>query len=143
LVIVGQQQRVTGKLSSSTAPTLKSKRSRKSEGSVPDLSPKGGRRKNKKNTSSQNISTPEVKKPAVSASTSASPAVAGRKRQRQDSTVSTPQEKLTSKQKRSMERENKRKKVGSNFYEVTNVKNRNRDRKVPKAQRPAKPKAKY
>jgi nuclear GTP-binding protein len=44
-------------------------------------------------------------------------------------------DKLTSKQKRKKERENKRKKVGSNFYEVTNVKNRNRDRKVPKQNR--------
>ncbi|KAI4504612.1 hypothetical protein M0802_000162 [Mischocyttarus mexicanus] len=40
--------------------------------------------------------------------------------------------KLTSKQRRAIERANKRKKIGSNFYEVTNVKNRNRDRKVPK-----------
>ncbi|XP_076242995.1 nucleostemin 2 [Calliopsis andreniformis] len=40
--------------------------------------------------------------------------------------------KLTSKQQRAIERASKRKKVGSNFYEVTNVKNRNRNRKVPK-----------
>lgn len=40
--------------------------------------------------------------------------------------------KLTSKQKRKLERENKQKKIGSNFYEHANVKNRNRDRKVPK-----------
>ncbi|XP_043506055.1 nucleolar GTP-binding protein 2-like [Polistes fuscatus] len=40
--------------------------------------------------------------------------------------------KLTSKQRRAIERANKRKKIGSNFYEITNVKNRNRDRKVPK-----------
>ncbi|XP_072762494.1 uncharacterized protein Ns2 [Anoplolepis gracilipes] len=39
---------------------------------------------------------------------------------------------LTSKQRRAKERANKRKKIGSNFYEVTNVKNRNRNRKVPK-----------
>lgn len=39
---------------------------------------------------------------------------------------------LTSKQKRSLMLRNKRKKVGSDFYEVTNVKNRNKDRKVPK-----------
>ena len=37
----------------------------------------------------------------------------------------------TSKQRRRQDREQKRKKIGSNFYEVTNVKNRNRDRKVP------------
>ncbi|XP_043257189.1 nucleolar GTP-binding protein 2 [Colletes gigas] len=39
---------------------------------------------------------------------------------------------LTSKQRRAIERANKRKKIGSNFYEVSNVKNRNRHRKVPK-----------
>lgn len=44
-------------------------------------------------------------------------------------------EKLTSKQRRAIERASKRKKMGSNFYEVTNVKNRNRNRKVPKIKR--------
>jgi len=39
---------------------------------------------------------------------------------------------LTSKQKRSLMLRNKRKKVGSDFYEITNVKNRNKDRKIPK-----------
>lgn len=43
--------------------------------------------------------------------------------------------KLTSRKKRAIERSNKRKKIGSNFYEVSNVKNRNRDRKVPKIKR--------
>ncbi|XP_034952186.1 nucleolar GTP-binding protein 2 [Chelonus insularis] len=42
---------------------------------------------------------------------------------------------LTSKQRRRIERESKRKKIGSNFYEVTNVKNRNRNRSVPKIKR--------
>ncbi|XP_015113452.1 nucleolar GTP-binding protein 2 [Diachasma alloeum] len=42
---------------------------------------------------------------------------------------------LTSKQKRSIERASKRKKIGSNFYEVSNVKNRNRNRKVLKVKR--------
>lgn len=37
--------------------------------------------------------------------------------------------KLTSKQRRAIERAQKRKKIGSNFYEVTNVKNRNRNKK--------------
>lgn len=37
--------------------------------------------------------------------------------------------KLTAKQKRTLERQQKRKKVGSNFYEVANVKNRNRNKK--------------
>lgn len=36
---------------------------------------------------------------------------------------------LTSRQRRAIERSLKRKKVGSNFYEVTNVKNRNRNKK--------------
>lgn len=44
-------------------------------------------------------------------------------------------EKLTSRQRRAIERANKRKKIGSNFYEVANVKNRNRNRKVPKVKR--------
>ncbi|XP_049294746.1 nucleolar GTP-binding protein 2 [Anopheles funestus] len=38
--------------------------------------------------------------------------------------------KLTSKQKRAIERANKRKKIGSNFYETHNVKNRNRNKKA-------------
>ncbi|XP_060518156.1 nucleolar GTP-binding protein 2 [Cylas formicarius] len=37
--------------------------------------------------------------------------------------------KLNSKEKRALERAKKRKKIGSNFYEVTNVKNRNRKKK--------------
>ncbi|XP_032688791.1 nucleolar GTP-binding protein 2 isoform X2 [Odontomachus brunneus] len=45
------------------------------------------------------------------------------------------EKKLTSKQRRAIERADKRKKVGSNFYEVMNVKNRNRNRKIPKIKR--------
>lgn len=45
------------------------------------------------------------------------------------------EKRLTSKQRRAIERASKRKKVGSNFYEVTNVKNRNRNRKIPKVKR--------
>ncbi|KAF7281382.1 hypothetical protein GWI33_004861 [Rhynchophorus ferrugineus] len=37
---------------------------------------------------------------------------------------------MTSKQRRALERAQKRKKIGSNFYEVTNVKNRNRKKKA-------------
>lgn len=44
-------------------------------------------------------------------------------------------ETLTSKQRRAIERSIKRKKIGSNFYEVTNVKNRNKNRKIPKVKR--------
>lgn len=39
--------------------------------------------------------------------------------------------KLTSKQRRAIERSQRRKKTGCNFYQVTNVKNRNRRRKKP------------
>lgn len=39
---------------------------------------------------------------------------------------------LTSRQRRKEERDQKRKKIGSNFYEVSNVKNRNRERKSPR-----------
>ncbi|XP_066585760.1 nucleolar GTP-binding protein 2 isoform X2 [Prorops nasuta] len=42
---------------------------------------------------------------------------------------------LTSKQRRALERSMRRKKIGSDFYKVTNVKNRNRNRKVPKVKR--------
>lgn len=42
--------------------------------------------------------------------------------------------KLTSKQRRAIERGQKRKKIGSNFYEVTNVKNRNRNKKKIKVE---------
>ncbi|KAG5344303.1 NOG2 protein, partial [Acromyrmex heyeri] len=44
-------------------------------------------------------------------------------------------ERLTSKQRRAIERASKRKKIGSNFYEITNVKNRNKNRRVPKVKR--------
>ncbi|KAL1491197.1 hypothetical protein ABEB36_011833 [Hypothenemus hampei] len=40
------------------------------------------------------------------------------------------QKKLTSKQRRAVERAQKRKKIGSNFYEVTNVKNRKKQKKA-------------
>jgi nuclear GTP-binding protein len=40
---------------------------------------------------------------------------------------------LTAKDRRAIERAQKRKKIGSNFYEVTNVKNRNREKAKPPA----------
>lgn len=47
-----------------------------------------------------------------------------------DNTPAVPaKKKLTAKQKRTLERQQKRRKVGSNFYEVANVKNRNRNKK--------------
>ncbi|ODM94898.1 Nucleolar GTP-binding protein 2 [Orchesella cincta] len=91
------------------------------------------------------LSTPKTKKPPGGIEVVALPAVKGFKRQAPYSEDDTDDEqvdvkkskkvpeKLTSKQKRKKERESKQKKVGSNFYEVTNVKNRNRDRKTPKA----------
>lgn len=42
---------------------------------------------------------------------------------------------LTSKQRRALLRKLKRKKTGSDFYEIANVKNRNRNRKVPNVKR--------
>ncbi|XP_058054913.1 nucleolar GTP-binding protein 2 [Anopheles bellator] len=45
-------------------------------------------------------------------------------------TTSKPTVKLTSRQKRAVERAAKRKKIGSNFYETHNVKNRNRNKKA-------------
>lgn len=50
----------------------------------------------------------------------------------EEKSVATGRVKLTAKQKRSNERAQKRKKIGSNFYEVSNVKNRNRDSKKKK-----------
>lgn len=43
--------------------------------------------------------------------------------------VKPERKKLTAKEKRAAERSQKRKKIGSNFYETANVKNRNRNRK--------------
>lgn len=43
--------------------------------------------------------------------------------------IDKPIKRLTSKQRRAIERSQIRKKIGSNFYEVTNVKNRNRNKK--------------
>lgn len=45
--------------------------------------------------------------------------------------VTPIKKKTTSKQRRAAERAGKRKKIGSNFYEVSNVKNRNRNKKKP------------
>ncbi|XP_011633232.1 nucleolar GTP-binding protein 2 [Pogonomyrmex barbatus] len=55
--------------------------------------------------------------------------------EKQISLTSSKKKDLTSKQRRAIERAVKRKKIGSNFYEVTNVKNRNKNRKVPKIKR--------
>lgn len=53
----------------------------------------------------------------------------GKKLDTNKSQYEKPVKKFTSKQKRAIERSQKRKKVGSNFYEITNVKNRNRNKK--------------
>uniref|UniRef100_A0A1B6LD70 Nucleolar GTP-binding protein 2 n=1 Tax=Graphocephala atropunctata TaxID=36148 RepID=A0A1B6LD70_9HEMI len=52
--------------------------------------------------------------------------------QNDDSEMVKRMSNLSSKEKRSLLRRMKRKKIGSDFYEVTNVKNKNRERKVPK-----------
>ncbi|EDW00595.1 nucleolar GTP-binding protein 2 [Drosophila grimshawi] len=46
-----------------------------------------------------------------------------------DGPRTSKQPRLNAKQKRALERSQKRKKIGSNFYEATNVKNRNRNKK--------------
>uniref|UniRef100_A0A182JGS5 Nucleolar GTP-binding protein 2 n=1 Tax=Anopheles atroparvus TaxID=41427 RepID=A0A182JGS5_ANOAO len=62
--------------------------------------------------------------PAASGSGSALPVA------EPESSTKKPVAKLTSKQKRAIERAGKRKKIGSNFYETHNVKNRNRNKKA-------------
>ncbi|XP_058117877.1 nucleolar GTP-binding protein 2 [Anopheles ziemanni] len=47
-----------------------------------------------------------------------------------ETSTKKPAVKLTSRQKRAVERASKRKKIGSNFYETHNVKNRNRNKKA-------------
>ncbi|KAI5637099.1 hypothetical protein NE865_10149 [Phthorimaea operculella] len=54
----------------------------------------------------------------------------GKKRKGANETVA--KKKLTAKERRAIDRAQRRTKTGSNFYEVSNVKNRNRDRKIPK-----------
>ncbi|KAJ8958836.1 hypothetical protein NQ318_019598 [Aromia moschata] len=53
----------------------------------------------------------------------------GTKRGKSDEDEASSVKKLTSKQRRAADRAQKRKKIGSNFYEVANVKNRNRNKK--------------
>lgn len=54
-----------------------------------------------------------------------------RKRRAQDDEGSTQTDRLTSKQKRAMDRAQKVKKVGARYYETHNVKNKNKNRKAP------------
>uniref|UniRef100_A0AAR2KVB9 Nucleolar GTP-binding protein 2 n=1 Tax=Pygocentrus nattereri TaxID=42514 RepID=A0AAR2KVB9_PYGNA len=56
----------------------------------------------------------------------------GRKRKAQEDEESAQPTKLTSKEKRRMERTQKVKKVGVRYYETHNVKNKNKNRKMPK-----------
>jgi len=76
--------------------------------------------------------TPSKGKNSASSSKIATPEGKGMKRKSDGDVIA---KKLTSKERRRLERDAKRKKIGSNFYEVTNVKNRNRDRKTPKVKR--------
>ncbi|XP_013874055.1 nucleolar GTP-binding protein 2 [Austrofundulus limnaeus] len=54
-----------------------------------------------------------------------------KKRKTENVDESTKTLKLTSKQKRAMERANRVKKVGTRYYETHNVKNKNKNRKIP------------
>lgn len=54
-----------------------------------------------------------------------------RKRRAQNDEGSTQTDRLTSKQKRAMDRAQKVKKVGARYYETHNVKNKNKNRKAP------------
>ncbi|CAJ1062735.1 nucleolar GTP-binding protein 2 [Xyrichtys novacula] len=58
-------------------------------------------------------------------------AVNQRKRRAEDDGESTQTHKLTSKQKRAMDRAQRTKKVGVRYYETHNVKNKNKNRKAP------------
>ncbi|KAM6910573.1 nucleolar GTP-binding protein 2 [Xenentodon cancila] len=54
-----------------------------------------------------------------------------KKRKAEEDEESTQQSRLTSKQRRALERANKVKKVGVRYYETHNVKNKNKNRKMP------------
>lgn len=54
-----------------------------------------------------------------------------KKRKAEEDEESTQQHKLTSKQKRAMDRAKRVKKVGARYYETHNVKNKNKNRKAP------------
>ncbi|TNN89084.1 Nucleolar GTP-binding protein 2 [Liparis tanakae] len=53
------------------------------------------------------------------------------KRNAEDDEASTPSHRLTSKQRRAMDRAQKVKKVGARYYETHNVKNKNKNRRIP------------
>merc|ERR1712071_100949 len=55
---------------------------------------------------------------------------AGRKRKAEDDEEPDRRHKLTSKEKRRIDRSQKTKKVGVRYYETHNVKNKNKDRKI-------------
>lgn len=82
-----------------------------------------------------NSSDEEQEKPSKIAVSSSGQFKVSSSLDRKQSTNKEESEILTSKQRRRIERATKRKKTGSNFYEVSNVKNRNRNRKVPKIKR--------
>ncbi|KFB40422.1 AGAP011309-PA-like protein [Anopheles sinensis] len=67
------------------------------------------------------------KKQPTATSSSSTAAVAA---DEPETSTKKPVAKLTSRQKRAVERASKRKKIGSNFYETHNVKNRNRNKKA-------------
>lgn len=84
------------------------------------------RRKNRKMTSKK-VTTPEAT--TIDVSTSKSSTEKSSSGNFEIESTTNPKKRLTSKQKRALERSEKRKKIGSNFYETANVKNRNRNKK--------------
>uniref|UniRef100_A0A8D3DMR0 Nucleolar GTP-binding protein 2 n=1 Tax=Scophthalmus maximus TaxID=52904 RepID=A0A8D3DMR0_SCOMX len=65
--------------------------------------------------------------------TKAAAAARSKKRKAEDDEESAQPHRLTSKQRRAMDRANRTKKVGVRYYETHNVKNKNKDRKAPAA----------
>ncbi|KAJ8405060.1 hypothetical protein AAFF_G00329810 [Aldrovandia affinis] len=70
--------------------------------------------------------TPAEPRPKVNAE-------AGRKRKAEGDGEQEPQSKMTSKQRRRLDRAQRSKKVGARYYETHNVKNKNKDRKKPRS----------
>ncbi|XP_036395358.1 nucleolar GTP-binding protein 2 [Megalops cyprinoides] len=74
----------------------------------------------------------EKKQPASTQPQTKAITETGRKRKAEDDDEQEPQTKLTSKQRRRLERAQRVKKVGVRYYETHNVKNKNKNRKKPR-----------
>ncbi|XP_034553369.1 nucleolar GTP-binding protein 2 [Notolabrus celidotus] len=80
---------------------------------------------------SEKVFTDLKTKQAAAAKQAQKKAANQRKRRAEDDGESTQTRRLTSKQKRAMDRAQKAKKVGVRYYETHNVKNKNKNRKAP------------